>query len=204
MKNEEDQRRPEILDAAFGVFSRYGYRKTSMDEVARIAGLSRQGLYLHFRSKQTLFKETAIHAYERSLSGVRDALADASIPIEDRLVRAFDAMGGQYVELLHDTHHLVELAETTKRLVGTIESEYQARFVDEIASALQSAGGTAAYEPLGLTVHDVASTLFASSRGLKHSNPTRSAYLDGVKSAIRLICAPLIPGSQKADSEAHP
>jgi AcrR family transcriptional regulator len=198
---DKDEKRSELLDAAFLVFARYGYRKTSMDEVARAAGLSRQGLYFHFASKQALFKATVIHAYERSLNGMRNALADPSSPIEDRLLQAFDALGGQYVEILNDTPYLAELAETTKKLVGTIESEYHNRSVDEIADAIERAGGISAFEPFGQTIHDVASTLIATSRGLKHSNPTRSAYLDAMKTAIRLICAPMISVSRNIESE---
>ena len=47
----DDPRRSRLLEAALGVFLRYGYKKTSMDEVARAADLSRQGLYLHFATK---------------------------------------------------------------------------------------------------------------------------------------------------------
>ena len=35
-----DSRELAVLDAAVGVFARYGYRKASMDEVARAAGIS--------------------------------------------------------------------------------------------------------------------------------------------------------------------
>ena len=45
---ETDTRQEAVLEAAVGVFARYGFRKTSMDEVARAAGVSRQGLYLQF------------------------------------------------------------------------------------------------------------------------------------------------------------
>ena len=49
-------RQERVLAAALGVFGRYGFRKTSMDEVARAAGISRQGLYLYFASKEALFR----------------------------------------------------------------------------------------------------------------------------------------------------
>jgi AcrR family transcriptional regulator len=52
-----DSRRRALLDAALAVFSRYGYQKTSMDEVARSAQLSRQGLYLHFATKEELSEQ---------------------------------------------------------------------------------------------------------------------------------------------------
>jgi AcrR family transcriptional regulator len=38
-------RQERVLAAALEVFGRYGFRKTSMDEVARSADISRQGLY---------------------------------------------------------------------------------------------------------------------------------------------------------------
>ena len=50
-------RHESLLQAAFGVFLRYGYKKTSMDDLARAAGLSRQGLYLHFANKDALFND---------------------------------------------------------------------------------------------------------------------------------------------------
>ncbi len=187
----EDERRTELLDAALGVFARYGYRKTSMDEVARVAGLSRQGLYLHFRTKQILFRETALYVYERSLKGACEGLADESLSMEKRLVHAFDAWTGQYVELLHGTPHLVELAEVSKKLVGSIDAEYRTRFVDAIAKTLKKAGGVKGYKALGLTVHDVAATLMATSSGFKFMSPTRSEYLNGVRIAAQLACAPL-------------
>jgi AcrR family transcriptional regulator len=185
----EDDRRTELLDAALEVFARYGYRKTSMDEVAHVAGMSRQGLYLHFRSKQILFRETALHVFEKSLNGAREALSDESMSMEDRIVRAFDAWTGQYVELLHATPHRAELAETSEKLVGNLASEYRARFIVELAKTLRKAGGVASYKAAGLNVRDVAGTLTATSLGLKYLNPTRPAYLEGVRNAARLACA---------------
>ncbi len=187
----EVERRTELLEAALEVFARYGYRKTSMDEVARIAGLSRQGLYLHFRTKQVLFQEMALHVFEKSLKGACEALADESVVMEDRLVSAFDAWTGQYVEILHGTPHKIELVEASKKLVGTLASEYRARFVDEIARVLGKAGGVAVYKSAGLNIRDVAGTLAATSLGLQRQNPTRATYLDGMRTAARLVCAPL-------------
>ena len=52
--NEGGARRAAILETAMRVFLRYGFKKTSMDDLARAAGLSRQGLYLHYRTKEEL------------------------------------------------------------------------------------------------------------------------------------------------------
>lgn len=54
---------PRALDA----FARYGYRKTSMEDVARAAAISRAGLYLLFGSKRGLFTAADTQALDRAL-----------------------------------------------------------------------------------------------------------------------------------------
>ena len=44
-----------ILDAAADLFAHYGYDKTTMDDIARAAHVSKGAIYLHFRSKDDLF-----------------------------------------------------------------------------------------------------------------------------------------------------
>jgi AcrR family transcriptional regulator len=56
------QRRPEarpdeILDAALAVFGESGFARAKLDDVARLAGVSKGTLYLYFDSKDSLFRE---------------------------------------------------------------------------------------------------------------------------------------------------
>jgi AcrR family transcriptional regulator len=56
------QRRPEarpeeILEAAQKVFGESGFARAKLDDVARLAGVSKGTLYLYFDSKETLFRE---------------------------------------------------------------------------------------------------------------------------------------------------
>src|SRR6187401_3401598 len=90
-----DTRRESLLQAAIGVFLRYGYRKTSMDDLARAADLSRQGLYLHFANKEALFKEVVVQLIGQSRATMRAALARDELPIEERLLVAFMALKSQ-------------------------------------------------------------------------------------------------------------
>lgn len=45
-----------ILDAAAALFGRYGYRKLTIDDIARQAGVGKGTVYLHWRTKQQLFE----------------------------------------------------------------------------------------------------------------------------------------------------
>lgn len=52
-----DNTRESILNVADKLFSRFGFYKTSMDEIAKIARKAKGSLYYHFASKEELFKE---------------------------------------------------------------------------------------------------------------------------------------------------
>lgn len=45
-----------IIDAAMGVFSRHGYAKANIREIAKTAGISVGGVYLYFKNKEELYK----------------------------------------------------------------------------------------------------------------------------------------------------
>jgi AcrR family transcriptional regulator len=52
-----DDTRDTILNVANKLFSRFGFHKTSMDEIAKIARKAKGSLYYHFASKEVLFRE---------------------------------------------------------------------------------------------------------------------------------------------------
>lgn len=83
MKQERGLRRRErILDAAFTVFSRRGYRETGVDEVGRQAETSKGGVYFHFPTKERLFLELLRSTADRLAGKVERAMAGVSDPIE--------------------------------------------------------------------------------------------------------------------------
>ena len=83
-----------ILEAAMDVFYRYGFKKASMDDVARAAGLSRQGLYLKFRSKEELFRVALEHLVSRLLEKTAEISRRIDLDIERRLMLIFAASHG--------------------------------------------------------------------------------------------------------------
>jgi TetR/AcrR family transcriptional regulator, mexJK operon transcriptional repressor len=52
--SRSDRKRQVILEAAAQAFLSNGYTRTSMDEIARLAGVSKQTLYMHFGDKERL------------------------------------------------------------------------------------------------------------------------------------------------------
>ena len=64
-----------ILDAAFDRVMDVGLARTTVEDVARAAGLSRQTIYRYFPSKEHLITALVLREEERFLDGIRDAFA---------------------------------------------------------------------------------------------------------------------------------
>lgn len=65
-----EERKKDILDAALHCFLNFGYSKTSMDDVAKKAGLSRPLIYLKFKNKEDLLLGLFDHIMEGRLEEV--------------------------------------------------------------------------------------------------------------------------------------
>lgn len=78
--------RQTILTAAEAVFLKNGFLGASMDDVADQAGMSKQTVYAHFKSKETLFREVVV----AMTGGAAKALhEDEEEPLGDRPVGDF-------------------------------------------------------------------------------------------------------------------
>ena len=61
------QTKKAILEAASRCFAEKGYAACSMDNIAQAAGLSKGGLYAHFKSKEELFTLVIIQEHGRAI-----------------------------------------------------------------------------------------------------------------------------------------
>ena len=76
--------REEILDATDLLLGRLGYRKTTIEDLAREAGVARRTVYLHFSSKEEIFLASIDRVVERLLDRLR-AIAAGDGPPEARV-----------------------------------------------------------------------------------------------------------------------
>ena len=62
------------VEAATAAFTRFGYAKTTMGDIAAEAGISRPALYLLFPDKQAIFARVIERMDRNKLKEIRDAL----------------------------------------------------------------------------------------------------------------------------------
>jgi AcrR family transcriptional regulator len=178
-----------LLDAAVGVFARFGYRKASMDDVARAAGVSRQGLYLSFANKEELFRRALDHSLRNQLTAAIAALSRSDESFEARLVAACVEWSGRFVGSFGGDASDLMCASTS--LAGATLSEYEWQFEEALATAISASPVADTCAGAQVEVADLARALHATSRGLKQSCKTREEFVKGMTAAVRLVCRPL-------------
>lgn len=185
-RGDPDERRRQLLDAAVEAFLRFGFKKTSMDDVARAAGVSRQALYLHFANKDALFEHGVRHVQEQARNAAVRALDDDDADLEDRLVGAFLALHA--VHFAHGTslEHMAELAAAVPSSLAAELAEQQAQFLTHVARVLRQAGLVEAGARPGAL--DVARTIEAAAVGLKHTATSQERYREQMRVVVRVVC----------------
>lgn len=89
---ERDERAGRILDAAAALIVRLGYGKTTIDDIARRAGIAKGTVYLHWKSRDALFVALLRRERVLLLTDARDRLAaEAGGRTPRALIRALAA-----------------------------------------------------------------------------------------------------------------
>jgi AcrR family transcriptional regulator len=75
---ETKDKRNEILKAASSCFSRYGYEKTTLDDIGKLVGLNKASLYYYFKNKEDICTEVVYKEANDFKSGIIDELSKVS------------------------------------------------------------------------------------------------------------------------------
>jgi TetR/AcrR family acrAB operon transcriptional repressor len=75
-KEEAEQTRQDLLEAALTVFSQKGFTATRLEDVARSAGVTRGAIYYHFGSKAELFGALIEEANKIGNSAIDQAISE--------------------------------------------------------------------------------------------------------------------------------
>ncbi len=133
-----DQRRDKILDAAMGVFGRFGFQKTSVQDLADAVSISKPGLYLHFASKDDIFEAAMERYLTNALDQLCDELTKPKRSLPDRLVAAMEAWFGRH--LITFTPDAFDVIEAGDRLSADWVADVKNVFRQSVAQAFQTEG----------------------------------------------------------------
>lgn len=184
-----DIKQKAILDAAWSAFAAYGFRKTSMDDIARGAGMSRPALYLRYKNKEDIVRNLVRFFYDDAAIQVQHAL-NCDGDVSQRLAAAFAAGGGEIIKALLTSPHGLELLDASTATASDIVEAGEQQLITIYASWLTDQA-TAGHVQLSGSATDIAATFNAALHGVKSSAPDYATYSARVAQLAALFGAGL-------------
>ena len=149
-----------ILEAALGVFARYGFKGASVDQIAAAAGMSKPNLLYYFRSKKALYGAVLRRTLEMWLQPLEDISAEGDPETE---IRAYIARKVAFsrTHAVESRLFAMEIIQGAPILKEVLETRLQ-ELVEKKARVIRAwveAGKIAPIEP-----HHLIFTLWASTQ----------------------------------------
>jgi AcrR family transcriptional regulator len=180
-----DDKRKAVFEAASEVFSRYGFRRTAMNDIAVAAGISRPALYLMFDNKEDLFRQLATYRQGQAIDEASGVLSRDG-PIADRVTEAVLAYERIYYEPVAGSPHGGEFMELNQSVASDDMAKGRARLIGHLATSLSEARqrGDVAFPNDGMEAEDFADLLMHSVNGMK----TAATSIEDFREKIRTLC----------------
>ena len=203
--------RTRILDAAMLVFRRQGFRRSSIEQAAEAAGLTRQALYHHFKSKEALFRAVIERLYQEAFAAETAATAAAEKTggsLADIIVVAISAKLGQMARSLDGSPHVEELFSEHLVQARDLYQKYVAAHGEQLAATIarvcRKQGLTL---NAGMTPRDFARCIEMTINGTKSAYPAMqpaNAFLRDLEIMLRTFVAGAVSPAKPRAAKPKP
>jgi AcrR family transcriptional regulator len=194
-----------ILDATMLVFRRHGFRRSSIEQVAEAAGLTRQALYHHFESKEALFRAVIERVHETAIAAEQAAIAEAEQAersFADIIVAGMTARMRAMIGSFDGSPHIEELYSEHLVHGRDLYQKYAAVYAERlVATIARVARKQKLVLPQGLSAPDFARLVEMAVYGAKSQHPAMQpaeAFLKDMAMMVRTLCAGAVPKEQPA------
>ena len=183
-------RREEILAAALQMVTTYGFRRTSMQDIADAVGISRPALYLEFKNKTEIFRAAAEDLFEQKIEVARELL-EGELPLREKLLGVLNSSFADFQRDIANSPHGDELLSMKEELAGDI---YPA-WLDNLKLVIIS--GITEHRDRGeidtgntdLSITDIAAIMINAMHGVKSRQATELELRQGAENIVSLVLA---------------
>lgn len=188
-----------LLAASRRVFSRHGFRRTSMAMVAEEAGVSRQAIYHHFPSKELLFSALVDSLQSRAHVEAQDAVGAAEgQALPTQLFRALSAYHMSLVGSVAGSPFAEELMEESVRHCSDVVSAHAERFQKFLVSMVRAASDAGEIALINnVSERQFVTMLLVAAKGVKlsYAQAGERAYMQALEQMISALCrGTIVPG----------
>jgi AcrR family transcriptional regulator len=149
--------REQIVAAAEQHFSRYGYEKTAVSDLAKAIGFSKAYIYKFFDSKQAIGEAICSKTLSAIIVAVEEAVAGAPTATE-KFRRVFKALTSTAVSLFFNDRKLYDIAASSAAEGWPSARAYAQRIKEILTDVVREGRESGEFErktPLDETVHAI-------------------------------------------------
>jgi AcrR family transcriptional regulator len=175
-------KREAIYEAAATVFAQYGFRRTTMNDIAQAAGISRPALYLMFDNKENLFQGLAAFRLDQAIEQALGVLAGDG-DTNERIIAALLVFERIFYEPIADSPHGAELMDISQSLASELMMKDIVRLHAALAKTLSDAeqAGEVNFENSPLKPKAFVELLFTGLNGVKKKASNTAEFRKMVK-----------------------
>jgi AcrR family transcriptional regulator len=182
-----------IVRAATTLFGRYGFRKTSVDLIAREAEVAKPTLYAHFADKEAIFVAVCQHVMDGILAAATAALARPDVAA--RLTAMLAAKFTTIYELVDSSPHARELLDSqaaqARDVVARADAAYGKLIVDALRAAVR--GGELVTESTPSRLAKLAQLLMQAGHGAGYGATSVAEHRAHLEALVGALLASMMP-----------
>lgn len=161
MSDRENQ----IISAALKLFFRYGMGRTTMNDIAREAGMSRQTVYAAFANKEDLLRAATRYLADQTVTDLTSGFADAQ-NVRQKLDVIFESIAAKHFALVCNSPEADDVISGFNSACKVELSESAQRYQTLIANELQPYAANIAQA--GMTIEHLAEYIWRMTKALKY------------------------------------
>lgn len=186
MASKSEDKRRRIVAAATSLFNRYGFKRTSVEQLAAEAGVAKPTIYAYFDDKEAIFRAVVEAVCDEMVAGAKDA-SERDAPIEERLAAMLSAKFTRYFELVLASPHAAELVDSHGTLGAEIVQRADRAYLALLVRVIEECD----LDPkrLKLSATGAAQLLLRAASGAAYDAKTPAAHRRHVAEIVRAIVA---------------
>ena len=183
-----DRKRARIMEAALKLALAYGYSRTTMDDIARAAEMSRPALYLLFRNKTEIYREIAALTMQGCIETTRRALM-AGGSFREKLERAINEAMFECLRPFTESPHGVELLDLKNSLAADLAESFRCKICVLFAQTVREEAETNGIDltACDLSPEKVAAMLMDALEGLRLRLPDVDARQEAATALVKIV-----------------
>jgi Transcriptional regulator len=191
---EPDPKARVVLWAAFDTFLQFGVRRTSMQDIADRAGMSRAALYLIYRNKDDIFRALMARYFAAAAGVVTEVLSGAGDP-ETALAAAFEAQMADIAEAVMASPHAEEMMSAKQGAAQDVVAAGEAALAGAYAAWLRdgAAAGRLSKQAVGPQPDTTAALILMAVFAVEKSGGEPAVRAAGRRHLARLFGRALRP-----------